>query len=146
MERKTRIVVLHVKELIYTGIFVCLGIALILLLIFMFLPQKDKKNEVPASSGYVAGIYSTSILLNGNTIDVEVAVDNDRINSIQFVNLSESMTAMFPLLQPALDNIAEQVYETQSLENINYPDDNKYTSSLILEAIETSLEKAASLE
>lgn len=146
MERKTRIVVLHVKELIYTGIFVCLGIALILLLIFMFLPQKDKKNEVPTSSRYVAGIYSTSILLNGNTIDVEVAVDNNRINSIQFVNLSESMTAMYPLLQPALDNIAQQVYETQSLENINYPDDNKYTSSLILEAIETSLEKAAAVE
>lgn len=144
MERKTKIVVLHVKELIYTGIFVCLGIVLILLLIFMFLPQKDK--DIPTASQYVAGVYSTSILLNGNTIDVEVTVDNDHINSIQFINLSESITTMFPLLQPALDNIAQQVYDHQSLENITYPEENKYTSTLLLEAIETSLEKAAKSE
>lgn len=142
MERKTKIVVLHVKELIYTGIFVCLGIILILLLIFMFLPSKDKEN-IPTASQYVAGIYSTSVLLNGNTVDVEVTVDNDRINSIQFVNLDESITTMYPLLQPTLDNIAQQVYETQSTKNITYSEDNKYTSSLLLEAIETSLKKAA---
>ena len=142
MERKTKIVVLHVKELIYTGIFVCLGIILILLLIFMFLPSKDKEN-IPTASQYVAGIYSTSVLLNGNTVDVEVTVDNDRINSIQFVNLDESITTMYPLLQPTLDNIAQQVYETQSTTNITYSEDNKYTSSLLLEAIETSLKKAA---
>lgn len=142
MERKTRIIVLHMKELIYTGIFVCLGIVLILLLIFMFLPAKDKQS-VPTTSQYVAGVYSTSVLLNGNTIDVEVTVDNDRINSIQFVNLDESITTMYPLLQPTLDNIAQQVYETQSIENITYSEENKYTSSLLLEAIETSLQKAA---
>ena len=42
MSSKTKIVVLHLKELIYTGIFALLGILFIILLIIMFIP-KDKK-------------------------------------------------------------------------------------------------------
>ena len=43
MSSKTKIVVLHLKELIYTGIFAVLGILFIILLIIMFLPRnKDK--------------------------------------------------------------------------------------------------------
>ena len=44
MSSKTKIVVLHLKELIYTAIFAVLGILLILLLIFMFLPDKKEKS------------------------------------------------------------------------------------------------------
>ena len=39
MSSKTKIVVLHMKEVIYTVVFVVLGILLILLLTFMFLPK-----------------------------------------------------------------------------------------------------------
>ena len=39
MSSKTKIVVLKARELIYTGIFILLGILLILLLIFMFVPS-----------------------------------------------------------------------------------------------------------
>ena len=39
MSTKTKIVVLHMKEMIYTLVFAGLGILLILLLIFMFLPM-----------------------------------------------------------------------------------------------------------
>lgn len=38
MSSKTKIVVLHMKEIIYTVIFAVLAIVLILLLIFMFRP------------------------------------------------------------------------------------------------------------
>ena len=43
MSSKTKIVVVHMKELIYTGIFILLGIVLILLLISMFTPDKSQK-------------------------------------------------------------------------------------------------------
>lgn len=39
MNSKTKIVVLHLKELIYTGIFAALGILFVILLIIMFLPK-----------------------------------------------------------------------------------------------------------
>ena len=46
MSSKTKIVVLKARELIYTGIFILLGILLILLLIFMFVPShKSKKTR-----------------------------------------------------------------------------------------------------
>ena len=46
---KTKIVVIQMKELIYTAIFAGLGILLIVLLIIMFLPDKSKKRPVPQS-------------------------------------------------------------------------------------------------
>ena len=46
MSAKTKIVVLHMKELIYTAIFVGLGILLVMLLLFMFLPKIDKDKSV----------------------------------------------------------------------------------------------------
>ena len=49
---------------------------------------------------------------------------------------------MYPLMEPTLDALAEQIYEKQSTENITYEDDNKYTSMLLLEAIKTALSKA----
>lgn len=43
MSSKTKIVVVHMKELIYTGIFILLGIVLILLLVSMFTPENSTK-------------------------------------------------------------------------------------------------------
>ena len=50
---------------------------------------------------------------------------------------------MFPLLQPAIEDIAEQVYETQSLEDITLSDETPYTSQVILDAIREAVNKAA---
>ena len=41
MSSKTKIVVLRMKEIIYTAIFIGLGILLILLLLVMFRPKKE---------------------------------------------------------------------------------------------------------
>lgn len=142
MSSKTKIVVLHMKELIYTGIFAVLGILLILLLIFMFLPDKNKKNDSKETMQYVAGVYTSSIKFNDNAIDVEVVIDNNRINAISLVNLDETVATMYPLMQPALDNISQQIYEKQSLDNITYPEENQYTSTVLLQAVEHALEKA----
>ncbi|MCI9081745.1 MAG: hypothetical protein HFI70_05430 [Lachnospiraceae bacterium] len=145
MSSKTKIVVLHLKELIYTAIFAVLGILLIILLIFMFLPDnKDKTTK--ETMKYTAGVYTSSIQLNDNAIDVEVMVDSTHINSISLVNLDETTAAMYPLMQPALDNISQQIYEKQSLENIAYEDDNQYTSMVLLQAIQAALDKAAYTE
>lgn len=142
MSAKTKIVVLQLKELIYTGIFVILGIFLILLLIFMFLPDSEEPATEPAMS-YVAGVYQTSIMLNNSSIDLEVVLDQNHINSIRLIPLDESVAAMYPLVEPALDNITDQVYQNQSLENISYDVENQYTSMILLNAIEDCLEKAS---
>ena len=142
MSSKTKIVVLRMKELIYTGIFVALGIILILLLVFMFAPKDSKPASTDTSDKYVPGVYTSSIMLNGNAVDIAVTVDKDAIASIQMVNVSETVTTMYPLMEPALDNLAEQIIASQSLDHITYPEENQYTSLVILDAVERALEKA----
>ena len=53
------------------------------------------------------------------------------------------MTTMFPLSQSAIEDIADQVYDKQSLEDISLSDDTPYTSQVILDAIKEATEKAA---
>lgn len=143
MSAKTKIIVLHMKEVIYTGIFLLLAVILAIVLFFMFGSGQKKSASADAKSLYKPGIYTSSIDLNENTFDLEVTVDSDRVTSIRLVNLSdESTAAMFPLMEPALESLASQIYTSQSLENIQYSEDQKYTSMILLNAIETALKKA----
>lgn len=150
MSAKTKIVVLHMKELIYTGIFALLGILFIILLVMMFLPGEKEESNMPAeevtadvSSLYIPGIYTTELILGAQSIDVEVIVDKNAITSIRMVNLNDAVTTMYPLLEPTFDTICEQVYEHQSLDQVTYTSESKYTSLVLLEAIQNSLNKAA---
>ena len=135
MSSKTKIIVLHMKEIIYTAVFAVLGILLILLLVFMFFP-KDKKTTDP-SKEYMSGIYTDRI-----TLGMEVTVDQKGISSIRCVNLNESVTAMYPLLQPTIEDMADQICEKQTTEGLTYPKENAYTSQMIVDAIERALKKA----
>lgn len=142
MSSRTKIVVLHMKEIIYTAIFAALGILLIILLFIMFRPDKDTAGT-DTGKQYTPGIYTSSLTLNNTNLEVEVSVDESHINSIRFSNLDETVTTMFPLIQPAIEDIAEQVYETQSLDDISLSEDAPYTSQIILNAIKEAVEKAA---
>lgn len=154
MSSKTKIVVLHMKELIYTGIIVVLGILLILLLVSMLGPDKNnsyrrtssdsmvQETDTASLVNYIPGVYTTQLVLSGQAVDVEVIVEQDSITSIRLNNLNESVTTMYPLLEPTFDSICEQIYASQTLENITYTADSKYTSLVLLEAIQNSLEKA----
>lgn len=151
MSAKTKIVVLHMKELIYTGIFAALGILLIILFVMMFLPDKEdtpeKDKTITPTSGsvaaYIPGIYTTELVLGGEAVEVEVVVNQSEITSLRLVNLNKSVTTMYPLLEPAFDSICDQLYETQSLNDISYSADSKYTSLVLMEAIRNSLKKAS---
>ena len=148
MSSKTKIIVLHLKELIYTGIFFLLAVLFLILMALMFLP--GKKGEKPVFSDdvvrYVPGKYTTSLQIGSAGVDVEVVVDDSCITSIRLINLSEAVTTMYPLMEPCLESISDQVLENQSLEGITWPEENQYTSQLLLEAISAALQKAAVAE
>ena len=160
MSSKTKIVVLHMKELIYTGIFMVLGILLLIFLIILFIPGNKEESlpdtssapseeasplpdkSVSSSSLYIPGIYNTDLVLNNQVINVEVIVDESQITSIKLVNLNESVTTMYPLLQTTFDSLVSQIYQTQSLDNISYSQESKYTSLVLLETIRKTVDKA----
>ena len=69
-------------------------------------------------------------------------MEEKNINAIRLVNLDEAVTTMYPLIQPSFEDLADQIIQNQSLEGVTYPDDSKYTSMILLDAITSSLEKA----
>ena len=154
MSARTKIVVLHMKELIYTGIFAALGILLIVLLVIFFLPNKEAAvaetsgdaltpDAITPQTSYIPGIYTTELILGGETAFVEVIVNESEITSLRLTNINESVETMYPLLEPTFDSISKQLYDTQSLSDISYSADSKYTSLVLIESIRSSLEKAS---
>ena len=207
MSNNPHIVVFKLKELIYTGIFVVLGILLIVLFINMFKSDKKKPSassgEVDAANNdvskresnsseltdsanatknqdtqgntdlanstnisslsetqntsdksnskntasdsettYNPGVYTSSLMLNNSSLEIEVCVDSHRINSISVKNMDEAITTMYPLMKNSVNDLSNQIINSQSLENITYTDDCKYTYMILLDAISTTLDKA----
>ncbi|MBO6015547.1 MAG: hypothetical protein J6P60_03050, partial [Lachnospiraceae bacterium] len=134
MRSKTKIVVLHMKELIYTGLFILLGILFIVLLVIMFRPNK-KAVATSSEAIYTPGVYTASLILNNSALDLEIVVDENTVTSIRFVNPDDAVTTMYPLMQPTLEDLAEQICQTQDPSSVKYPDENRNTASVLLKAI-----------
>ena len=126
---------------------VVISVLLIILFIYMFLP-KDKSElsnvteTTDTSSKYVAGVYSSSIVFHDQALEIEVLVDENHINSVRLTNLSETVTTMYPLIQPTLEDLAAQLIQSQSLDALTYSEENQYTSQVLIEALRLTLNKA----
>lgn len=144
MSAKTKIVVLHMKKLIFTGIMIGIGILILLLIFVVYIPNSGIASETMSESLYTAGVYTSSVQLGDEALDVQVTVDKDHINSISLINVSESVQTMYPLVQPAIDDLAKQIIEKQSTEGLTYSQNSHYTSMVLIGAIDEALEKAGS--
>lgn len=142
MSSKTKIVVLRMKEIIYTAIFIGLGILLVILFLIMFRPKKEAVQTTSDEVSYMPGVYTASLVLGSQNINVEVAVDKDHINSICYEPLSDSVATMYPLMSSSVEELSSQICQTQSLEHLTYPEGSQYTSRALVSAIKTALHKA----
>lgn len=96
-----------------------------------------------AQNTYVPGIYSSTLLLGNANVELQIAVDKNHINSITLTNLDESITTLYPLMSPTLSELATTILSQQSIDNISYGTENRYTSMLLMQAITEALDKAA---
>ena len=142
MSSKTKIVVLRMKELIYTAVFLGLAVVLITLFLIMFRPRQETPSSPSQTASYIPGVYTSSMTLGSQNLNVEVTVGADEIRSVSFVSLDEAVTTMYPLIQPAMDDLAWQIMENQSTENLSYSQETRYTSQSLIGAIDRALEKA----
>ncbi len=143
MNSKTKIIVLHRRELLIGAI---AAVIAILLLIFMISSLAAGSKDAAASSvngakSVSAGVYRAGVSLNGNAVDIEVTVDKNRIQNIALVNLSEPVTTLYPSLESTFSELCASVIESGSTKNITYPAENKYTATMLLNAIQTALDK-----
>lgn len=92
---------------------------------------------------YVPGVYTSSVMIDGNPFNVQVSVDEDHINEITMVHLDETVETMYPLVRPTLDELAKQIISSQSLTDLTYSKNNQYTCRLLIGAVSEALEKAS---
>lgn len=164
MSSHTKIVVLRSKELVYALVLFVISVLIIMTAVSLFVPQTDSKKETKpqreesetgistqsandtadgvSSARYVPGIYTSAIRLGSTNAELQITVDANHINSITLTNLDESVSTLYPLMQPTLDELSAAILETQSLEGISYTDENRYTSMLLMQAIRDTLDKA----
>lgn len=133
------------KELVYTAIFLVLGIILVILLVTMFGTGK-KESPTAESAAYIPGVYTSSIEFQNHSVDVQVIVDKNRIKDVSLINLEDSVSVMYPLMEPTIEHLCDQILEQQSLDGITYEAENQYTSAVLLNAIDHALKKAAPSE
>ena len=147
---RTRIVIFQMKEIIYTAVFVGLGILLLVLLFFMFWPGKgkesastsspsaissSKKSASTGSGKYIAGVYNSELTLGESKINLRISLDKDRVKSVEVVNLKESVETMYPLIKPAVKEISDQLAQDIAPDQVVLSDDSPYTSQLILDTV-----------
>lgn len=159
---QTKIVVIPFKKLLIGAVIAAIIIAFIIFAVIRLGSNssdnsrnttKPKSSTVNASASsnietpldnadapkFCPGVYT---VLDGNPVDIQVTVDSSNINSIELVNLSESITTMYPKLTTSFDEVAAKVMEAGTT-NITYDSANRYTYSVFIEAISAALKKAA---
>ena len=193
MSSKTRLYVIKSKELIYTTLFVVVALVLVILMVCMFLPDKNNKkssnkNTNPIISNlqsettsditsptipnlqsetvtdvtsppvsnlqsnttsevfsYTPGIYSSDIILGGYYVNLSLTIDNDRIKSVELKNLTEAVSTMYPLIEPAMSDIEKELLSSGSIKKLSYSGDNQYTYSVLADTVNSLLDQAVNL-
>ncbi len=158
MSGSTRILVIPLKKLI---IAICIIAAFIIIAAIYILSGQESTDHAASTSvrpnntsnidntkntdtvTYSPGVYTSSLMLNGTPVDIQVTVDSDNINNIELVNLSDSVQTMYPMFTGSFNEIKNAVIANGTTANVTYDSSNKYTASLLLTAIQGALDKAA---
>ncbi len=149
---QTKILVLR-KNRLFVGLAL---LAIAVLLVFLLTRLNGKPAPSHAGDGrasvdeyyrteatYRAGVYTCGISLNDTVLSLEIVLDKDHINSMRLVNLEESVATMYPLMEPALNALAEQLTGGVAPDDVVLSEDAKYTQLLLMEVINQTLAKAA---
>lgn len=130
----TKIVVIKFKELLKKAVLFIVGILIIGILIYIFIP-KGKEQAL-----YKPGTYCAEIILHSSPVRVDVTVNENEILDIQMTELAESQAVFYPLMKDTAKEVAEEIIEKQSLE-ITASADKEMTTKIIVDAVRSALDK-----
>ena len=142
MQSDTRIFVFKLKQLLTVLFIILILMTAMILVILHPASAKQKDAQTSPASAYTAGVYTSSITLDNQSVDIQVIVDKDRIKSASIVHLDDAVAAMYPLLTTSMDAISDQLSAGVSIDDISYSASSRYTSQVLLGAIAQALDKA----
>lgn len=132
----TKIVVVKLREVIKTAVFAILGLLILGIIVYLFIPKGDNNN-----AKYIPGTYSSEIILHSNPVLVEVTVSKDEILGINLLNMRETQEVFYPLFERSINDIASQIIENQNT-NIKSSINTSMTDNILVKAIDKALEEA----
>ena len=134
-----RVVTLRLPQLIRAGLAV-LGILIVALLCFLFFRPSP---EVPSASAelYYPGLYTASVQFGGQTVCVEVVMNESGIQSVSY-RIPAEVSEVYPLVAETSAEIEEQV--RAGIDPASTPTDSasQDTASYLLRAIEAARDKS----
>ena len=142
---RTRIIILQMREIIYTAIFVGLGILLLIILFFMFWPDgKDESSESASNENekiavYEAGVYNKEMTIGDSVINLQIILDEEQVKSVEMTNLDDTVSAMYPLMKPSVESISNQLVSGASVDEVVLSDEGQYTEKMILNEVNSVL-------
>ncbi len=130
----TKIVVVKLKDILKTTMFAIIGIIILGIIIYLFIPKNN-------NTAYNPGTYSSEIILHSNPVSVEVTVSKDEILDIALVNMGETQEVFYPLFERSIDDVSAQIIENQSTDIVSSVD-TSMTNDILVKAVEQALEQA----
>ena len=142
----TKIFVLQMKDLIRIGLFTLLGLALIILLLVLLVPRGRGAEEpedaaVYSSQRFIPGTYASTIILNDEPVQVRVTVSENDILMVYLAGMDEVQRTFFPLFEPRMHDLAQEVLRHQSA-YIEPQTDYPVTTGILHEAVIAALRMA----
>ena len=129
----TKIVVLQLKEIIYTSIFAIIGFILLMFLIFQFIPKNKESAQI-----YESGVYTAPVSLDYANFNVCVVIEDNKIASVELADFDENMALFYTLVEPTMAHLNKEIVKKQSLD-VNSPDEANETANILLDGLKKAL-------
>ena len=139
----TKFLVLRMKDLIKIGAIVLAALVLIVLaLVFLTPGRSDRAPQMPGMENiFVPGTYASTIILNDKPLEVRVTVNEAEILSIEMSDMAEIQRVFFPLFEPRMDDLAQEILRHQSA-YISPATDYPVTTNILQRAVKAALDMA----
>ncbi len=136
-----KIVIVKRRQLLLCAILLIIAVVIVLAVSIGKNNHSDDNISLE-DARYVPGLYNSDIRLSEYTLNLELAVDRDCIKSVSITNLDEEILSMYPLIEPSLQAVSEQLIGGVAIDAVTISEDSKFTQMMLIEAIGSMLEKA----
>lgn len=140
---KSRLMLLSLKDIIYTLIFIVIAIIFAILLFCIILPSTKGSSKPEAEeSVYTPGKYTSCFSINNNNMSIELTVDKNCVNSVEILDMDDTVMASYPLIPSCAKNIEKQLQEGIDINELKSEPGSEYTQLMLTHVIKGILEKA----
>ena len=79
--------------------------------------------------------------LGEDVVKLKVSLDEDRVKSVELKDVNETVSAMYPLMKPAVEEISNQLATGISVDEVVLSKEGQYTEKMILSAVDEVVDK-----